>query len=426
MKTRIEKSSIQKAVDESPDLKSKIHSFVNSAILNSSLAVKHLSDNNNIVSSIFDTFTTNYNIIKVDKTIRTFLEHNSKTREEEIKKEIYDYTVVIDGLDGKKHNIIDVKYSKRMRSELEEKLVEIGGKLEEYIRRASPFLVRYQDLPQVPPTNPFSSEEPRIDTERLKVILGYLDIARDYFNINVVHKQKSLPICNYCSGKLVEETSREINGDGIMICQNCFSVHTLANKPTSCREGGNRNDFYANMGTNDYIPEENALLTFRCYQGAEVIQDKEMVLEECRAYLINKRRVKDLTKVDRQMLYEALSETNPKYYRHIRQIGKDLCEWKLPDISHLEKPFLNYNRRIDERFEMLKQEYGEGRDSSMNVEYKTYRILSDLLKHPCQPTEFKIPKTPNILRFHEKMWRLICEAESTENEKWKPGNPIIL
>ena len=255
-------------------------------------------------------------------------------------------------------------------------------------------------------------ENENLVKERLSIIRKYLDIAKEYIKLDIVHKLYLKATCPSCGTDL---NSFFVEDDlGMTICPNCGHERESISHHSTFRDSqrvniGNRNNY------DDCDNFRKALLRF---QGRQIHKPPLKLYEQLDAYfqMINKPVSKDVRimsieeckkiGISREMMFEALSETNNSaYYDDINLILNTYWGWDLPDISQLED-------RIMEDYIMTQQVYNsipeKDRNASLNIQFRLYVHLK-AVDYPCNKDDFKIQTSRDSLIFHNEMWKYMCD-----------------
>ncbi len=255
-------------------------------------------------------------------------------------------------------------------------------------------------------------EDEQVVKKRLTIIREYLDIAKEYIRLEIVHK---MFIKNLCPGCHVDLSKTYIDEEsGLCVCPECgYEKESISHNSTfkdSLRvNSGNRNNY------DDCENFNKALLRF---QGKQIHRPPVKLYEQLDAYFtrINKSKGVEMCKLpledgkrkgtSREMMFEALSETNNSaYYDDINLILHNYWGWDLPNIVHLED-------RIMEDYIATQQVYNsitqKDRNASLNIQFRLYVHLK-AVDYPCSKSDFKIQTSRDSLIFHNEIWKTMCE-----------------
>lgn len=363
------------------------------------------------------TYTTDLNINKIHEAILSRFSYFHSTIPL-IEKQV---TLLENEIDPQEKTINEIK-------EIEHQIKVLKNSLDDYIHKKSlttyislteKLLIEYNEVASnkskgvVIFKKAKEKEPPDILDKRLKVIRQYLDIAKDYIRLEIVHKQNIKSICYGCGMDLTNIFFDE--EVGFCVCPSCgFEKESISHNSTfkdiQRSNTGNRNNY------DDCENFRKALLRFqgkqankpppKLYEHLDVYFDK--IGKPPRSEIIKLPLTSDGKKkgTTRQMMFEALSETNNSaYYDDINLIIHEYWGWKLPDISHLED-------QIMEDYIATQQVYNQipdkDRDASLNIQFRLFVHLK-AVGYPCTKDDFKIQTSRDSLIFHSEMWKIMCE-----------------
>jgi hypothetical protein len=259
--------------------------------------------------------------------------------------------------------------------------------------------------------------DPNIIAHRLQIIQQYLEIARDYIILDVIHINPTQARCPGCG---IDFSLIPINEQsGLCICECGVERENLSNdtlyKDSTRVTIGNRNNY------EDWENFEKALIR---YQGRQLNKPPQKLYDQLDAYFLkiqkclgseirSRPHLPDGKKsgTSRSMMLDALCETsNSSYYDDVNLIMNTYWGWKLPDVSHLES-------QIMQDYYLTQQIYNSephhGRDASLNTQFRLYvHLLS--VGHPCARDDFKIQTSRDSLEFHQEIWKKMCEKTSVK------------
>lgn len=256
-------------------------------------------------------------------------------------------------------------------------------------------------------------EEPQLIKYRLKVIEKYLNMAKNYIELEIIHKSDNKVTCPGCNIDLTNIFIDEVSG--LCVCPNCgyereSITHNSTYKDSQRFNNGNRNNY------DDCENFRKALLRF---QGKQVHKPPEKLYTHLDEYFmkLNKPIGQEILKMpllpngqkkgtSRIMMFEALNETNNSaYYDDINLILHLYWGWSLPDISHIED-------QIMDDYLITQQVYNnipnKDREASLNIQFRLFVHLK-AVDYPCSKDDFKIQTSRDSLIFHNEMWKIMCE-----------------
>jgi hypothetical protein len=283
----------------------------------------------------------------------------------------------------------------------------------------------------------FHDQEETIDKKlyRFALIEDFLNIAERYVSINISKKMiiKGCPGCGFdteSSGTFGVDTSSNDN----LVCPNCGTESiTLSKFKSSSEESSKKTGPAVYEGKTNFIKELSR------YQGkSKNTKIPDTLIESLDAYFTQRNipigeMIKNgetttgpeelgiggptggptggkvtggPTSISKDLMYRALKDLGfSTLYKDIHLICNIYWGWELINLDHLETKILETYDTINEVFESIKE---ENRSSSMNTQYELWWILNHL-GYECQPSDFKIPKTPGIFEYHELKRREVCE-----------------
>jgi hypothetical protein len=248
---------------------------------------------------------------------------------------------------------------------------------------------------------------------RLKIIRDYLEAAKDYIRIEIIHKVPVKAICPICDTDLSKTFVDDYSG--LCTCPKCgYERESITHHSTF------KDSQRVNIGNrNNYDDCENFRKVLMRFQGKQPNRPPTKLYEQLDEYFTkickpigDEFRALPLTPegkkkgTSRQMMFEALGETNNSaYYDDIKLIMHNYWGWELPDISELED-------KIMEDYMTTQQVYNaipnKDRNASLNIQFRLYVHLK-AIGYPCSKEDFKIQTSRDSLEFHQEMWKIMCE-----------------
>lgn len=305
--------------------------------------------------------------------------------------------------------------------------IETDSKLKEYVYRSLPYIREYKNMGSIsniivfesnlnndnstPNANNLATPEDKVKQDkRHQIIRDYINIARDYINIDLVREMPKGYKCEGCGNDIEREDEEEDNG--IFVCPNCnterISVIQTPFYKDSMRVSNIRNN---------YEDRENFFKVFRRYQGiqsnpppAELYIDIDLYLQK--RGLPSCEEIKQMPLIEgkrgntsRDLMHTILSETNNSvYYEDINLICHNCWGWDLVDLSHIED-------KIMKDYDLTQKIYNDlpkTRKSSLNSQFRLFKLLlryQDQISYPIRSRDFRIPSTRDILEWHENIWK---------------------
>lgn len=370
------------------------------------------------------TYSTNYNIVALDLIIRKKIKDEVNGINDLIERITVLQRQVISAV-----SIIEAKYLSAQIKVLENQLEDLKDdkKLNRYIEQSTPYIDAYKSMKVKTRTFIFSlkgTEEEKDDENtipRLICIEDYLNVAKDYANINITRRiNPKAASCRECDNLLTED---DVNEMGITQCSYCMSEYNTVVSKSSEKDG-----IYskASSSTADDTAENFKRAIVR-YQGLQNIKIPDKLYVDLDKYFnsrgrVNNEEIKKLPLNERgrrgdtncKMLFSALKDIgSSKYYEDVNLIGHKYWGWELPNISHLVDQIMSdyhktqivyYNMSVSER----------ERSSSLGTQYRLWRHLQ-LRGHECYVDEFKLPDNQESLATHNRVWRIMCQRAEDAN-----------
>nr|QBK90846.1 MAG: late transcription factor 3-like protein [Pithovirus LCPAC201] len=262
-----------------------------------------------------------------------------------------------------------------------------------------------------------------VDTNRLRIIMEYLGIARKYIKINLIHVEKSSQDCQVCETDL---SNVYPDNSGMIKCPTC-QVETHYLQPT-------QQESYAinNTGKSNYKDKETFVKGICRYEGKQKVIFPIDLIDTLNSHFISKgypskndsttlplvgtvegRRKRKGT--SREMMMTALKDTSfSSHYEDCNLLSNLIWGSELPDLTMIRDRILRDYDLSQQVFNRVKGK----RKSSLGSDYRLFRQLWHL-GFPCHPSDFKIVTTPAIIKYYEEVWEKVCSEIGSELG-WKP------
>jgi hypothetical protein len=377
------------------------------------------SEDNNVAG----TYGNDINIIEIHRIVMDKMQADSDDRISELKRKMDLEIAEI----KKPQNIVDRRNSiraiKSYRAELD--TLKSSVDLENYLKESRALLDNYMEIGVKLEVVSFGKEKKESDVcqigeeqeYRIMIIERYLEIARKYTEVNIFKKYN-----NHCMNCRSDISLSELNDIGMLVCSVCGTeTVTLATTISYNEESAPIN---ANVGNlKDYEDRENFYKAMIKYQGKQPNKLQPHLYEKLDEYFISINypigkeisamqlnddigtSIKTRGNSSRSLMLKALKDIGmSNHYEDINLLCQLYWGWKLPDLSNLEETIMKDYDLSQEVFERHKGD----RKSCLNIQYRLWRHLSRR-GHPCKPNNFKIIKTPEIIKYYERIWEIICK-----------------
>jgi hypothetical protein len=367
-------------------------------------------------------YNSDYNILNINYSIVKKLKDCAKSKLPELYEKCNNFCKLLN-LELKsvqKKNIL-LEYNEICKNIKE---LESESKLTEYLQKATPFLDSYLSLGFVKKKINFKKDtDSNCNSElesciRIDIIKQYLDVAREYIEINLINETINCNTCKLCSYVF---TDSELDSIELYNCPICgLEVSIVLKNPLYLKYIPN------NTYKNSYSDDKNFKKAFERFQGLQINKIPDSLLQSLDKYFssynfpigstvkewklneYNERYTiinNSVITVNREMLYTALTKTNNSlYYNDINLILHLYWGFPLPDIE-------KYKERVLADYSLTQSVFSnidKDRSSSLNTDFRLYKHLQ-LCGYKCKISQFKIIKTPSIREKYEFFWQEMCE-----------------
>lgn len=367
----------------------------------------------NTPDTITGSYTTDFNISRVHDIIVRRLNNEKNTVLPGLQTRLQKHQRQIKRAQSVVERKADLKEIDTLSHQIQE--IESGSRLTTYQERVRDLLEAYRKL--TPPsrcvvfdsnTEETSETLTDDDRDRLIVIDKFLNICRDYINIDVVRESLRKNVCEGCSKSLAGVT---VDDDWLQQCPHCgLEKYVLSNMVIRDGTTSTRNEY------NDITNFVKALHRYQGLQAPKFPSDMEARLD---AYFMAHHRppgseIRKLPMTERgrrgdtdhKMLFTALAATGlSDFYDDANLIGSTYWGWSLPDVRHLEPLILDHYRATQEVYVRLPKT----RSSSLGTQFRLYRHLV-LVGYVCYLSEFKVSNSDSSVDEHEALWKAMCEG----------------
>ena len=371
---------------------------------------------------IHGTYHTDVDIIRIDKLIRD----NIATEITNLHQKRQQLTLLKNQLNSsiRRSEVVCIKRDiNKLADEINQ--IESNRKLLGYQSLASKYLEAYKKIGRYVQVINFgeTTKTSVVDTNRLRIIMEYLGIARKYIKINLIHVEKSNQDCQVCKTDL---SNVYPDNSGMIKCPTC-QVETHYLQPT-------QQDNYTtnNTGKSNYKDKETFIKGISRYEGKQKVVFPLDLIDTLDSYFISKgypskndslqlplvgtvegRRKRKGT--GREMMMTALKDTSfSAHYEDCNLLSNLIWGSELPDLTMIRERILRDYDLSQQVFNRVKGQ----RKSSLGADYRLFRHLWHL-GFPCHPSDFKIVTTPAIIKYYEEVWEKVC-SEIGHELGWKP------
>lgn len=380
-----------------------------------------------IPDRIVATYVDDLDILEIHKCIQTiFIGRRMKIPH--IKKKIKVYHERIKKALSLKLTANDIRSLQECIARLEAKVLSFGCSEEWkiYIDAAYDILINYQKISS-DKTKGFVSFETKIEDEtiiqnRIKLINKYLEIARNYIEINVVNQNN---LNKYCPGNCGTDFSKIETDEelGSCICPACGYVQDMLSKMSFYKEPSR----VGINNRNDYQDIENFIKVLDRFEGKQNNNIPEKLYFQLDEYYVSiylhpgsyyrdlplekeEKTIELILKpgTSPKMLKEGLIKTqNSAFFDDNILIGHIYYGWKLPDLSLYRPKIIEDYIKTQSVYYELPVEFRE-REASLHTQF---RLLVQLLAvgFPCDPDHFFIQGSRESLENHQRLWKIMCE-----------------
>lgn len=239
--------------------------------------------------------------------------------------------------------------------------------------------------------------------EREELISKYVAVAREYI---IIENHNYKPEKFLCSSCLSDDIRRSIDDESLYICASCGTEIEILDDTPTFKDA----DRVSISNRYTYSRRGHFIDAMKKFQGKHNIDSE--VLKDVVNNLMKELKLHNLTidTVTKDHIYMFLSEKKlSSHYDDIHLIFHLITGKPCADFSQLESKIL-YLFEQQEQALSTAAGGGEGRDNSINVYYKLYKLLQKV-KYPCKKGDFYILKTKTKEDEHDeimkKAWKIL-------------------
>jgi len=308
------------------------------------------------------------------------------------------------GLTGRYTTDYDIP---RAHAQVLEHLKDDPERLRTYVDAAQEYL-DYYELMRVPKKITFGKSEIPDDpyaANRVQLISQYLLMARTYIPENVVYVPPKKTTCS--CGLDIAEAYVEING--IYACPSCgVEQPRIGRKKTAAASD---DVLHTPRSRQDNEERENFVKALIRFQGMQKDRLPTDLMERLDVYFqannyptgeeVRAGRIPSGCVLSKDVMYKALASVGCPMYEHINLICKKVWGWALPELNHVYDTVLHH-------YDLMQQVAQAKNVPTINTQYRLFKHL-EMAGFTCYATDFRIPKTRDIIQSDEESWKVLCE-----------------
>ncbi len=368
-----------------------------------------------VIENVTGSFSDDYDIIALNSIIIEYLEYQEvkQTGIIDARKKEYEYQLK----NTNRLTELQEKYYQKQLNLLNEELhnIENHTTLNAYKKSVERLLELYTAIGggskrikfgQVAMSNP---EEDEFRPYRLEIIREYLSISKKYMPINIIEIIPPNIQCPGCDYDLANVFADE---NGIQRCPKCAFERSLPSRGYCSSTTATMEVGPPKSNRNDNEEKENFIKAIIRHEGRQ--KDKfppDLFTKLDHYFEINNlpkgediREGKSNVVISRERMFLALSYIGYPYYEHVNLIMHKYLGTKLPDLSHLENILMIH-------FDLTHKASQQLGIEPINTQFRLFKQL-EMLGEPVNISEFRVPKTRDIIETDQENWRILCEAVS--------------
>lgn len=225
-------------------------------------------------------------------------------------------------------------------------------------------------------------------------------LCNEYDNESTHVFQKQIPSICDCCYNIMEVKS------GMSICSTCGHFEQRLEKTVP--KSNNKNE------KSQYDPKDNFRSIVFTFQGKKSKRIPDFVYEKIdkalKKYHFDESSKKTMKK---ETLICILQENKlSDYYEDVNILYQHYTSIPPPDLSMYENEIFYRNSLVEEYFNNMDL---DDRQNSLNNFFKLYVFLS-MEGYKCNPDDFPILKTRNVVVYHNRTMKLICSKLKAEHK----------
>ena len=367
-------------------------------------------------------FKIDYNIRNVDRIIKAKLALELE--------EINILKAKVKQLEANKSDMFTILEYHSLRADIEKlskkiQSIESGERIDRYTKLSKPLIEKYDKIGKTIITVDIAdrSEKGQVirtdeDRERILAIKSYLEMAKEFIDIEIIHEHGQSSNQLECKGCGYSLDGVSISTEGQQICPSCGVeryvskisklIETSQDGSASCKEYSDKLNFkkafYRFMGL------QTANFDVKKICGLLDVYFKSVGYKSSKQYLdqpLNERGRKDGTSLT--MMIDGLKHIkHSSLYEDSNLIASHIWGWKLPNLLHLEKTILADYDATQSVYDKMSPEMRD-RKSCLSTQFRLFKHLQ-LRGCDVKSEDFKIPSQRDSLIRHDGLWKSMCEG----------------
>lgn len=275
-----------------------------------------------------------------------------------------------------------------------------------YAAEAQTYVDWYEQMRYHPPVQ-FGKTEHSPDPfapHRVQLIRRYLTLARKYVPENVIYEPPKPSNC--ACGLPFSDFVHDITG--ILVCPACGTERPqIGRKKSSALSGDDAPTVRRSVDNDERDTFVKALIRYQGMQKDRLPSDLLARLDTyfcANNYPIGEqvRQGASHPALSKDVMYKALAAVGCPMYDHINLICHKVWGWPLPELHGLYDTILQH-------FDILQRVAQTHKIPTINTQYRLFKHL-EMAGYVCYPSDFRIPKTREIIQADEDRWRAMCDG----------------
>ena len=256
-----------------------------------------------------------------------------------------------------------------------------------------------------PPSDKSTSSQDELAPYRIEIIRQFIHIAKKYMAINLIESIPPNTHCPGCEFNLAQIASDE---NGIQRCPHCYFERSLPSKGYCSSTSATMETMPQKTSRNENEEKENFTKARIRYEGRQKEKFPYDLFTKLDDYFTqhNMPTGQHIISsgegtISRERMFIALSHIGYPLYEHVNLILHKYINAILPDISHLDGS-------LDLHFDLTHKVAQEMKLAPMNTQFRLFKHL-EMLGYPVNISDFRVPKTRELLEINQETWRIMCE-----------------